>query len=64
MRRIMIKADFRSRGICKTDTTLNRWIRDEGFPPGFMLGVSAAGMRTRLRRGLPPDRLARARCAV
>jgi Prophage CP4-57 regulatory protein (AlpA) len=31
-------ADLKARGICSNWQTLARWIRDQGFPPGVMLG--------------------------
>jgi predicted DNA-binding transcriptional regulator AlpA len=30
--------DLKQRKIVNNPVTLNRWIRQEGFPPGFMLG--------------------------
>ena len=33
--------DFVERGIVKNWTTLMRWIREEGFPPGVMIGPNS-----------------------
>ena len=34
-------SDLRERGIVNNRVTLGRWIRDQGFPPGFLLGPNS-----------------------
>jgi predicted DNA-binding transcriptional regulator AlpA len=39
MRTVLLRfADLRERGIVMNWPTLQRWIREEGFPPGRLLG--------------------------
>jgi hypothetical protein len=38
-------ADLRERKIVETHTTLARWIAQEGFPPGFMVGPNTRAWR-------------------
>jgi predicted DNA-binding transcriptional regulator AlpA len=37
--------DLKERGIVKNRVTLYRWIRDEGFPPGMLLGQNTRAWR-------------------
>ena len=32
--------DLKDRGLVRNRTTLGRWIRDRGFPPGTMIGLN------------------------
>ena len=36
--RAMFFDDLHDEGICKTRTTLAKWIREQGFPPGRLVG--------------------------
>ena len=33
-------ADLKARGIVRNRTTLSRWIKNIGFPPGVMIGMN------------------------
>ncbi len=33
-------ADLKARGIVRNRTTLSRWIKNIGFPPGTMIGMN------------------------
>ena len=33
-------ADLKARGIVRNRTTLSRWIKNIGFPPGIMIGMN------------------------
>jgi hypothetical protein len=37
--------DLKQRGICNNWQTLRRWVRDQKFPPGIMLGGNTRAWR-------------------
>jgi predicted DNA-binding transcriptional regulator AlpA len=39
-KRLLRYQDLKSRGIVNNRMTLSRWIKTNGFPPGFMLGAN------------------------
>ena len=38
-------SDLKARGIVNNRATLYRWIRGQGFPPGFLLGPNSRAWR-------------------
>jgi Prophage CP4-57 regulatory protein (AlpA) len=38
-------ADLRARGICNNRQTLSRWVREQNFPPGVLLGGNTRAWR-------------------
>ena len=43
MLRILRFPDLQDAGIVDNRATLSRWIKDQGFPPGVMLGPNTRG---------------------
>jgi predicted DNA-binding transcriptional regulator AlpA len=41
--RILRYPDLEEAGVVSNRATLYRWIRDHGFPPGFLLGPNSRG---------------------
>ena len=41
--RILRFTDLKDAGIVENRTTLYRWIKDHGFPPGVLLGPNSRG---------------------